>query len=214
MEDITLDSVIETPVEDLSDDQKSFIQDHSEELDDTQKETYKDIITPKEEEEEIDVDKVEVPTRNKITDKKEDDSVDDEDDDMLPADKEAINKAVDKKMQGVDAKLAQVQTIQDQIEVDAFIRSKPEYAKYRAVALKYMAHSDYKNIPAHNIFAIVSANDAQKIGAQKEREAQKTVKATQNGGNQVRVPNGGKVDWSKATKEEMQAQKNKIFGRA
>ena len=50
-------------------------------------------------------------------------------------------------------------------------------------------------------------------GAAKERAAQKRVAETKVPGKTVRKPSGGGTDWSKATKEELEAQKAKIYGR-
>lgn len=205
--EITLDDVSTFDSENLSDEQSTFIKEHAEELDDDQKETFKGVLEPEEkEDEEINPDDVEIPTRN-IKGKKDSDDEDD-DEDLDPEDAKKIDRVVAKRLreEGFTG-------TKDQIEVDAFIRSKPEFGKYRAVTLKYMSHPDYKNIPVDNIMAIVSAKDMQALGAQKEREAAKKAKDTQSGkGTTVRTPSKG-VDWSNMPKEDFEAQRAKVLGR-
>lgn len=120
-------------------------------------------------------------------------------------DTELINKIVEKKL-----KEAGVSTTKDQLEVDAYLRTNPEFSKYRNVALKYMEHPAYSNIPASNIMAIVAHKDLLAIGAKKEREAQKVVKSTQNTGTTVRGVETT-IDWSSMTDAEFQARKAKIL---
>lgn len=215
-QEITLESIAEIEdISTLSDEQSNFIREHADDLDDTQKETYKSILEKEEENEddnddEIDPDEIEIETRGrtKKEPKKEDQDDNDEDDELDDEDQKRLDRAIEKKL-----KEAGVSETKNQIEVDAFIRSKPEFSKYRAVALKYMGHSDYRNIPVHNIMAIVSAKDMQALGAQKEREAAKKAKDTQNKGTPSRVTPNKNFDWSTASKEDFEAQKAKVLGR-
>ena len=121
-----------------------------------------------------------------------------------------VGRIVDKRLDQVTKDL---RITKDRAEVDAFIRDNPEYSKYRVAALKYMESSAYNNIPAHNIMAMVASKDQQKLGAQKEREAIEKAKDTQGGGDSVRTPKGGGIDWSKATSEQIAAKRNEILGR-
>ena len=83
--------------------------------------------------------------------------------------------------------------------------------KYKPVMLKYMSHPAYKNVPVSAIAAIVSAKDAEKIGAQKERDAQKKVKESKSGGDTTRHNgDGGKKDWSSMPKAQFEAELIKI----
>lgn len=158
--------------------------------------------TPKEEEEDIDLEKItpEVRRQREVEAKEEEEDIDDED-------KKRISKIVQKEVGG---KLVE---IENKAEVQAFVASKPEFAKYQGVILKYMAHPDYANIPVHNIAAIVASKDMMKIGAAKEREAQQKVASTKSPGNSVRKLEGGAKDWHSASKEDFEAQKAKVLGR-
>ena len=219
--ELTLETVIETPIEELKDDQKTFIQEHAEELSDEQRETYKEILETKdEEEEEINPDKIEPETRGgkpiskkKEKEEPEEESEEEEEEEINPEDEKTIGKVVDRKLKDVTETLKEVQSIKDQTEVDSFIRVRPELGKYRDVALKYMAHPAYANIPVGNIMAIVSSKDQQKLGAQKEREIQKKVNDTRQPGNPAREPGRGKFDWKNASPEDVEAQRAKVLGR-
>lgn len=163
----------------------------------------KEEETPEEEEEEIDVEKYNPEVRKE---KKEKDLPVD-DDEIDPDDQKRISKVVDEKIGST------VRELENKIEVSNFLRSKPEFVKYEQVMLKYMSHPDYANIPVHNIAAIVSSKDMMKIGAAKERAAQKTVEETKNPGTAVRKVEADVKDWYNASKEDFEAQKAKIFNR-
>jgi len=199
-EELVLDDVVEVAQEDLSDEQKEFLNENVEDLTDEQKETYKDTLK----EEDEDPEDVEPETRRET--KKKDDGKKDDDDDVDLEDKKAIGRVVAEQL-----KKAGVGDAKDQLEVDSQIRENPELGKYRANALKYM--KVHPNLTARDAMRIVSAEDQQKIGAQRERDAAKKAKDTQGGGTTARKPSGGGVDWSKATKEEMDAKRNEVLGR-
>jgi len=209
--ELTIETVTATPVEELTDDHKTFLQEHAEELSDEQKETFKSVLTKEEKKEEIiDPDKIEIEERNKAKEIKEDKPTED-DPEVDPDDEKAISKVVDRKLKAVQEQLKEVQALRDEAEVTAFIQAKPEFSKYKGAMLKYLAHPTYKNIPVHNIAAIVASKELQQLGAQKEREAQKKVAETKDKGSTVRQP-VGKVDWHTASKEDYQAQRARVFG--
>lgn len=155
------------------------------------------------EDEEIDLDKITPETRRQREEKKEEE----DEDEIDPEDNKRISKIVDKQ---VGSKMVE---IENKMEVQAFVAAKPEFAKYQGVILKYMNHPDYANIPVHNIAAIVASRDLIKIGAAKEREAQKKVNETKSPGQTVRKPTGTQKDWHTASKEDFEAQKAKVLGR-
>lgn len=210
--EITLESI--SQVEDintLTDEQKTFIQENADQLDETQRETYKEIIESKKEEDdgELDPEKIEIETRKKPkAEGKSNEASDDDDADIDPEDAKKIDRIVQKRL-----KESGVEFTQNQIEVDSFIRSKPEYNRYRSVALKYMDHPDYKNIPVHNIMAIVAAKDMQALGAKKEREASMQSKNTQHKGSTNRQTSNKTYNWATASREEVEAKKAEVLGR-
>lgn len=175
-------------------------------LDDKGGENEEEEDKGKEEEDqddEIDLDKVTPETRRQREEKKEEE----EEDEIDPEDQKRISKIVDQK---IGNKLTE---IENKAEVQAFVAAKPEFSKYQGVILKYMSHPDYANIPVHNIAAIVASKDMMKIGAAKERAAQGKVDKTKSPGTTVRKQEGGGKDWHTASKEDFEAQRNKVLGR-
>lgn len=205
--ELNLDDVVNTNPEELSDEQKTFLDENKENLTPEQKEKFgikEEAVVPN-------LDDIEPETRGgKKEVKKDDEPPADDDTEIDPEDKKNIGKVVKEHLAPVTESLKQVQELRDRAEVDGLITDKPEYKPYRAVILKYMAHSAYKDIPAHNIAAIVAARDLEKIGAKKERDAKKKADDTKNPGNQVRKT-GGKMDWGKASKADFEAQRAKVL---
>jgi len=95
--------------------------------------------------------------------------------------------------------------IRREMEVERYFNENPEFKKYRGAVGKYLAHPNYANLPVHNVAAIVASKDMQKIGAAKEREAQKRVAETKNPGTSVRKTEASKTDWRTAPKDEFEA---------
>ena len=88
----------------------------------------------------------------------------------------------------------------------------PEEGKYRSSIIKFATHPSYSDIPIHNIAAIVTAKDQQKIGAQKERETREKVDLTKSVGRGFRDDKAMRgVDWSKASVVELEAEKARLF---
>jgi len=131
-----------------------------------------------------------------------------EPEEVVPEDEETITKVVQKQLSPFQKKIEEQTNI---IEATNFIASKPEFAKYKDVIIKHMNHSAYKNIPVDRIAKMVAGDDLMKIGAEKEREAQKKVAETKGGGNTARQTQTGK-DWHSASKEEYQAQREAVLG--
>lgn len=154
------------------------------------------------EDETIDLDKLEVETR-----KKNDEKID-LGDDVDPDDAKVITAVVEKQMAGTKKFL---QDQQDRMDVDAFITEKPEFTKYKPAILKYLQHPKYAEIPIRFIAAGLASDSLLKLGAKKEREAQAKADATKNGGSTPRTPQGGTTDWSKAPKDVFEAKKREIL---
>ena len=130
-----------------------------------------------------------------------------EDDDDDPDDKARIEKIIEKKYGG------DINQIKQKVEMDTYFNTHPEDAKYRHAVELYKAHPTYAGIPIHNLAAMVSAKDAEKRGAAKEREAARAVAETKNPGGTVRKPSGEPMDWKSAPKDDFEAQKAKVLGR-
>lgn len=174
---------------------------------DTEVEEIKDDETGKDKEEEdkgkaeeegtdeIDIEKL---GPEKIEEKK---AEEEDDDDTDPDDKARITKIVDKKV---------VEAITKATEMGNFLKDNPQFAKYEKAMELYRNHPNYKNTPLKDIAAIVGFKDAERIGAAKEREAQKKVLETKDPGTPARKSETSGKDWSKATPDEVEAQRNRI----
>jgi hypothetical protein len=133
-----------------------------------------------------------------------------EEEEIVPEDEATITKVVQKQLTPFQKKVEEQTNI---IEANNFIAVKPEFSKYRETIIKHMNHPAYKNIPVDRIAKMVAGDDLMKIGAEREREAQKKVLETKAGGNTTRLTPTGK-DWHTATKEEFEAQKASVLGRS
>jgi hypothetical protein len=203
--EITLETVTTVAPEALTEDQKSFLDENKDNLTDEQaiKYGYK--------EEPIDPEKIEITTRGgkKIEPAKKDEEDDPDLADMDPEDKKRIDKLIAKSVTPVQQ---QLQRQNDELEVNTFLLEHPEYGRYKGAILKYVSHPAYAQIPVKNIAAMVSADDMQKLGAQKERAAQQKIAETKNPGSGGKKPSGG-VDYRYAPKEEYQAKLAEVLGR-
>lgn len=204
-EDLTIESVTTVEPADLNDTQKGFLEEHKEELSDEQAEKYGIVKEIKAEDIKPESRGGELTTPAESA--KGEEGEDDEE--ILPEDKKVISKVVSDALTPIQK---QLQDQADRAELNNFISEQPEFAKYKTVIEVYMRHPAYRNIPVKNIAAIVASKDLQKIGAQKEREAQAATNATKGGGSTTRVVPGEK-DWSRASKEEFEAKKAEVFGR-
>lgn len=202
----TLESIADVPVADMSDEQKTFVKENAESLTPEQKETYKDILAP-----EATPEVIEPETRTPAQIKKDAQDIED-DDDIDPEDAARIGKVVEKRLAPLSEVQKQLRDIQDSQEVDAFIRVKPEFSKYRESIIKHVQHPAYSNIPVHNIAAMVASKDLMRMGAEQEREAQRKAKETNAGGGTQRKITPGKIDWKNASKEEFEAHKARVLG--
>lgn len=197
--ELNLAEVVELPVEDINDDHKAFLEEHKEELTPEQAEKFGITVEKKEEEEDEPIDVNAINPEVRSTPKEKGEGEEEEEDET----EKLVRSKVDET----------IRPIKDKQEVDDYVRDNPQFAKYAPVILKYMQNPAYSNIPVKNIAPMVAANDLLKMGARMEREAQKKVAETKDGGQQVRKPSGGaKIDWSTASKDEFAAQKAKVLG--
>ena len=210
-EDLTLETIVGLDPADLTDEQKTTLEEKKADLTPEQAEKF-GIELEEKEPEDIDPKKVKIKTRTPEPKKKGEPEPTGDDDEVDPEDKKTISKIVDDKLTDFTGKLDEVQKVKDQQEVSDFVADRPEFKPYRGVMLKYLAHPAYKNIPVENIAKIVAGEDLQKLGAKKEREAAEKAKATQDSGTTVRKPSKGKTDWQTASKEEFEKKKNEVMG--
>lgn len=138
-----------------------------------------------------------------------------EDDEDNPEDVKKINKMVSAQ---VDPIRQQMQTQNDVLEVDGFLRGNAEkypvrggIYTYREPMLKYM--KVYTNVPADAVFRIVAGDELMRIGAVREREAAVKAGGTRITSSSVRTADKGKKDWGAASAEDFKAKKAEVLGR-
>lgn len=123
----------------------------------------------------------------------------------------------DKRIEGlIDKKLTPLQDenrkLQAKVDIDGFIASNPDFAKYRASITEYKNHPHYQNVPVHELARMVAANDLMKIGARAERAAAAKANGTKQPGHSARQT-GTQKDWGAASKEDFAAQRAAVLGR-
>ena len=184
---LTLDQVDSFEPDNLEDTQKAFLEEHKEELSEEQREKFGITL----EEAPIDPAKIKIKVRHKTAKqpiKPTTAAGASDDDEVDPEDAATIGKIVDKKTAPF---IKQQQKLADENAVDTYIGANPDFKKYRAVALKYMGNPAWQNVPVKAIFSYIGSDDLMKIGARKEREAQKQAAETRSGGHTARpVPSG------------------------
>jgi hypothetical protein len=127
-----------------------------------------------------------------------------------PEDNKKIRGVVEGYMSPI---LKQQQEQQDRIEINAFIGANPDYAKYKGAIESHVKDPAYARIPIDRIAKMVASDDLMKIGARREREAQRKAKETGGNGNSSRNNNPNRKDWSSESKEAFEAKKNEVLGR-
>ncbi len=159
----------------------------------------------------INPDDVEVDTRGEVKPKKPDAPAkpSESDEDIDAEDQKTITTIVQRETAEIKKSN---RALEDKVDVDSFIRDNPQFSRYRGTMLKHMGHESYKNVSVKNIAAIVSAEDMQKLGAKKEREASEKAKETEDKGGSARKTIGGKVDWHNASTEAFNKKLGEIKG--
>jgi hypothetical protein len=186
----------------LSDEQKTFLTDNADKLDDATAEKYG-------------VTKTAAPyvPEDPDKDKKIEEHKEGEDDEMDEDEKGKITKLVHKEMSSF---VQQTQSTAQAVAVDSFIQSKvadmPSASKYRQAMIDTLKIPAYSHLKPNEVFNIVAGSELMRIGAERERETSAKVKGTQVRSSTARVPSGQK-DWGSASKEEFEAKKAEVAGR-
>lgn len=137
---------------------------------------------PKEEEKPEPEKEVEVQAREYI-EPEEEKPKEEEEDGMDPEEKKAIQKMIESKTVEQNK---EVQKLNNDIAVGEFITDNPEFNKYKAAIKKYVHHPAYKNVPIDVVAKALAYDDAQAMGAEKERKAQVKAAETRIPGATVR----------------------------
>lgn len=218
-DEITIES-IESSVESadqLSEEQKTFLEEHKAELSDEQATKFGVTKEPEEIKPEV---RGATPAAPVVQDdgkgKKKDGEGEGEDEEIDPETEKLVQRVVGKQLTPLQDQIKkqqeEIQAQKDKVEIDAYIAANPDFAKYRKGIEAYAQHPAYKNVPIANIATIVASKDLMKIGAQKEREAAEAAARSKGGGSSARPSGSSGKDWANASPEEVAAKRNEIMG--
>lgn len=134
------------------------------------------------------------------------------DDDMDPEDRARVQSMIDEEKVSANK---EIQELRNAVAVGEFVRNNPEFGEYETAVAKYSQHPAFTNVPIDMIAKALAFDDAQAMGAKKEREAQVKVAETKSPGTTVRKKSAGK-DISKMSNKEFEkhvAQKKANYGK-
>lgn len=213
-----LDDVLTKAPEELSEQELNFLKENEANLDDEQKQLFgldkikakqeerKEEVTPKsryeEDEEEDDEDGDKKKSKSKDSEDEEEDDEFDEDSMTTNEIKMAkqikrLEKALDKTLSGNEKKMSradrETKEMRDRLEVREFVTENPNLKDLAPIAMKFLKHPAYSNVPVDFIFKALDYDNAMKRGAEVDRKATEANKQTKNNGNSApAVNNSGK----------------------
>lgn len=215
--EVTLDTVSVKELDQLDDNDKKWLEENKDTLDDATADKFGIIKPPKDVTPEVRGGQAAEDASGKET--KPNKEEDEDEDDIDPEDQKRISKLVNRELakHKIPQVTQQVQEAQLITEVDEFIRVQadkiPNIGNYRQAILTYAKHPSYSQVPVSAIFNIVAGKDLMKIGAQRERQAAAKAKETRTDSSSSGRADGNKKDWSTASKEDFAAQKASVLGR-
>lgn len=198
---ITLETINNKTADQLDDNDKKWLEDNKSTLDDATAEKFgisKEIV--------VSLDPpVSIP------------AADDEDEDlknMDPEQRALLEKIAAKQTKPLYEK-SQLQEVTSTVET--FLQQQQtkygeDMSKYREAIVKHKMTAGYSQVPIANIFKMVAGDDLVSLGARLERQAATKAKETVVDASTARVE-PGKKDWSKASAEEIAAEKARVLGR-
>lgn len=158
--------------------------------------------TEAEAEEDLDIDNPEIPVRNsvashiiarknkqleKLRSQQEKDDEDgskaDDEDDLDPVMKKAVDRAVDKRMAPVEETLIGKA---DEEELQALFAQEPEAKGFEKRIRAYMKHPGYQSVPASTIYHDLAFAKAAAVGAKRKAVADKVADHTKSAGTSHR----------------------------
>lgn len=98
---------------------------------------------------------------------------------------------------------------QDAQEVTEFLSKNPDFGPFTEQVEKWMKHESRRQIPVDELFFAAAGKHLMKIGADRARKADREARETQTGGAPNRESSAA-IDWSTATKEQLEAEKHRV----
>ena len=210
--ELNLETIVAKENDSISDDERNFLTENKDLLTDDEAKKFEVSKEPEKPPEPVVPEtRFKAPEAPKAPEKPKESADDAGGDEDLFGDSKKTEKVLEEKLQPIQE---QIQESRDIADVDGYIRSNPDFAKYREGMLTYLRHPAYRNIPVNHVATIVASKDLQKLGAQKERAAQQNANASATGGgNTARPQTSQPKDWRSASKEEFDAKTNEVLGR-
>lgn len=97
-------------------------------------------------------------------------------------------------------------------EITDFVKDNPQFKGHEAAITKYAKHDAYKRLPIEQVAYAAVGKTLMKLGADAAREADKNAAESATGGGSARGTQAGKVDWSTASNEQMEAEIMRVKG--
>lgn len=151
--------------------------------------------------------KIKKLTETKNKDNENQDDNENDDNQVAPEDAEIITKVVKPLIEPLVEQNLQAQ---DDKEITAFVKANPEFAKYEEKARKWIAHPSRRHLPVETVFFEVAGKDLLKIGAERQKEADKKAKNSQTGGGSNRGGDPGKKSVLDMTDEEFANEQERV----
>lgn len=99
---------------------------------------------------------------------------------------------------------------QDAQEVTKFLEGNPDFAPYAGKVERMMKHESRRHIPVDELFFAAAGKHLMKLGADRARKADAEAKDTQSGGGGSSREGLAPIDWSTASKAELEAEQLRI----
>jgi len=143
----------------------------------------------------------------KADDAGDNDAGDDNDNEVAPEDEALINKVVSKNFAPI---IEKTQSAEDDRDVKDFLAENPDFKPFEAKVRRYIKHPSRSHLPVKAIFYEVAGDKLMKIGADRKGKADEEAKTSQTGGGSNRAGGEGGKNINDMTKEEFEAEQNRV----
>jgi len=123
-----------------------------------------------------------------------------------PKEPRASSEEVDEKL---SAFVGEMDKRERKAELRDFLNGNPDFKKYEKKLEKFSEHSAYQNVPIDFIVRALAFEDAQKIGAQKGKEAEEEAERTKVGGSPFKPSEKAFPNYLGMSKEEFEKEVEK-----
>lgn len=121
-----------------------------------------------------------------------------------------ITKAVSKVVAPLQQTIAEQQRT---LDINTFLGQHPELGAYKNTITEFAKHPNYSALSISEISRLVTAADAEKLGARKERAAAAAAAASQTGAdNNHRPQDNQPKDWRTAPADDYWSKRAEVMG--